>query len=627
MLKHHLNGHNAVTTLTSARMQAAPPTLIFDFADPLTDGVGMRRLAFTAPERIVVARTIAEVRPALREVQQATQDGLYAAGMICYEAAPAFDAALYAYEPGTLPLLWFGLFLAPTILPRVTRQHAAVSGWLPDTDRATYDANIVAIREAIARGETYQVNYTMRLNTSVSGDPRAWYEALAGQSHGRFNAFLDIGEKQILSLSPELFFAWDGKQILARPMKGTLSRSSPPSSESASAAWQASDETEAIALVTSEKNRAENLMIVDLLRNDLSRLAVTGSVAVPKLFSLETYPTVHHMTSTVTAATRKGTTLEDIFCALFPCGSITGAPKIKTTEIIHTLEGTPRGIYCGAIGYITPDQRAVFNVPIRTVTMDRISGMAQCGVGGGITWDSTAGEEHAEALTKSRFLGVGSGHFDLLETLMLQDGHFAFLDRHLARLQQAAKRFAYPADVAAIRAALAAHAATYAHQLRRVRLLVSAHGEITVTSTALQSAPDIWLAASTKTEAVTIAIATRPVDSQHEFLRYKTTARAAYDVHIAEAPDAFDILLWNERDEVTEFTRGNVVVSLDGKLLTPPLACGLLPGVLRAELLEREVVQEAVIAREDLEHVEAVWFINSVRGWLAVKVLAALRKH
>ena len=582
----------------------------------------MHRLAFTQPERVIVARTIAEVRPALREVQQSTHQGYFAAGMICYEAAPAFDSALIAHPPNGLQLLWFGLFRAPVTLPRITRQHAAVSGWVADTDRDTYDANIVAIREAIARGDTYQVNYTMRLNTSVSGDPRAWYESLAGQSHGRFNAFLDIGEKQILSLSPELFFAWDGKQILARPMKGTLSRSSPPSSESASLAWQASDEAEAHALVNSEKNRAENLMIVDLLRNDLSRVAVTGSVAVPKLFSLETYPTVHHMTSTVTATTREGITLEDIFCALFPCGSITGAPKIKTSEIIHALEGTPRGIYCGAIGYITPEQRAVFNVPIRTVTMDRVGGMAQCGVGGGITWDSTAGEEHAEALTKARFLGAGSGHFELLETLMLQDGHFAFLDRHLARLQQSAKRFAYPADITAIRAALAAHAATYAHQLRRVRLLVSVHGEITVTSTALQSAPENWIAASTVAETVTIAMASRSVDSRHEFLRYKTTARAAYDVHIAEAPDAFDILLWNERDELTEFTRGNVVVALEGKLLTPPLACGLLPGVLRAELLEREVIREAVITRNDLKSAEAVWFINSVRGWLAVERFA-----
>ncbi len=308
-------------------MQSPTHTLIFDFADPLTNGSSVHRLAFTQPERIIVARTLAEVRPALREVQDATRNGFYAAGMLCYEAAPAFDAALHAHPSGPLPLLWFGLFRAPTVLPRVTKQHAAVSGWLADTDRATYDADIVAIREAIARGDTYQVNYTLRLNTAVSGEPRAWYEALAAQSHGRFNAYLDIGERQILSLSPELFFAWDGTRLLARPMKGTLSRAALPSSESASLAWQASDDAEAHTLVNSEKNRAENLMIVDLLRNDLSRVAVTGSVAVPKLFSLETYPTVHHMTSTVTATTRERVTLEDIFCALFPCGSITGAPQ------------------------------------------------------------------------------------------------------------------------------------------------------------------------------------------------------------------------------------------------------------------------------------------------------------
>ncbi|MBC7622311.1 MAG: aminodeoxychorismate synthase component I, partial [Aeromicrobium sp.] len=603
------------------------PTLIFDFADPLIAGSGVHRLAFTQPERVIVARTIAEVRPALREVEQATRDGFYAAGMICYEAAPAFDAAMHAHSGGALPLplplLWFGVFRAPTSLPRVTKQHAAVSGWEPDAERQKYDANILKIREAIARGDTYQVNYTLRLNTSVSGDPRAWYEALAAQSHGRFNAFLDLGEKQILSLSPELFFAWDGKHILTRPMKGTLSRAALPSSEYDSSAWQASDEAEAHALVNSEKNRAENLMIVDLLRNDLSRIAVTGSVAVPKLFSLETYPTVHHMTSTVTATTREGVTLEDVFCALFPCGSITGAPKIKTTEIIASLEDSPRGIYCGALGYITPDQRAVFNVPIRTITMDSSSGMAQCGVGGGITWDSTAGEEYAEALTKARFLGAGAGHFELLETLMLQDTQYAFLDRHMSRLQRAAKRFGHHADVPAIRAALTAHAATYAHQLRRVRLLVSLHGEITVTSTALQAAPGNWLVASSNAERVKVAVATRPVDSRHEFLRYKTTARSAYDVHIAVSPDAFDILLWNERDELTEFTRGNVVVSLDGKFLTPKAPCGLLPGVLRAELLERNIIEEAVVHRNDLARADAIWFINSVRGWLPVAFAAA----
>lgn len=603
-------------------MQEMSPTLIFDFADPLECGSRVHRLAFTQPERVISVRTIEGVRPALQEIQAATRDGYYAAGMICYEAAGAFDAALHAHPPGPLPLLWFALFRAPTVLPRVTKQHAAVSGWKPDTDRKTYDANIAAIREAIARGETYQVNYTMRLNTSVSGEPRAWYEALAAQSHGRFNAYLDIGEQQILSLSPELFFAWDGKQLMARPMKGTLSRAALPASESASVAWQASDDAEAHALVNSEKNRAENLMIVDLLRNDLSRVAVTGSVAVPKLFSLETYPTVHHMTSTVVATTREGITLEDIFCALFPCGSITGAPKIKTTEIIASLEDAPRGIYCGAIGYVTPDQRAIFNVPIRTVTVDRARGMAQCGVGGGITWDSTAGEEHAEALTKARFLGAGAAHFELLETLMLEDGHYAFLERHLARLLAAAARFGHLANITAIRAALAAHAATYPHQLRRVRLLLSPLGEVTITCTALQSTPDNWLGASVGAEHVKIAIATSSVDSQHEFLRYKTTARAVYDAHISVSPDAFDILLWNERGEVTEFTRGNVVISLDGKLLTPSLTSGLLPGVLRAELLDQHIISEALVHRDDLARAEAIWFINSVRGWLPAHIIS-----
>ena len=214
------------------------------------------------------------------------------------------------------------------------------------------------------------------------------------------------------------------------------------------------------------------------------------------------------------------------------------------------------------------------------------------------------------------------GHFDLLETLMLGDGHYAFLDRHLARLLAAATRFGHVADIAAIRASLAAHAATYPHQLRRVRLLVSPHGEISITCTALQSAPTDWLGPTREAERVRIAIATRPVDSQHQFLRYKTTARAAYDVHISASPQAFDVLLWNERGEITEFTRGNVVVSLRGQLLTPPLTCGLLPGVLRAELLEKRVLTEGVIRREALARADAIWFINSVRGWLPTELIA-----
>ena len=600
--------------------------LIFDFAessDPATSAIAPP-LAFGEADELIVARTLDEVRPAMEAVARATANGRYAAGFVSYEAAPAFDPALHVHPATDVPLLWFGIYRAPTPPPSAGLAMYNIGDWRADTRREQYAAAIDEIREAIRNGDIYQANYTLRLHAQFSGDAHAWYEDLRRGAHGHFNAYLDIGSHRILSMSPELFFAWDGKTILTRPMKGTARRSpAPPRDSEAWPDWNMRDQQRANALHDSEKNRAENLMIVDLLRNDVSRVANAGSVSVPQLFTLEAYPTVYQMTSTITASTRAGVTVADIFRALFPCGSITGAPKIKSTEIINRLETAARGVYCGAVGVIAPGGKCVFNVAIRTIVVDAASGAAQCGVGGGITWDSESADEHAEAMAKAEFIRNSSRGFELLETMRLHDGEYDWLEAHLARLESSAAALGFLADMVAVRAALAAHAALHRNETQRVRLLLARDGAVDASSEPLtaQTAP-VWLApaSSEVSSPKPVVLASSPVDRHERTLQHKTTRRSVYDLYRQQHPQAFDVLLWNEQDELTEFTYGNVVLELDGALVTPSSSSGLLPGVLRAELLVRGVVTERVLKRADLPRATRTWFINSVRGWVLVRL-------
>lgn len=591
-------------------------------------------LTFGKPLRVITATRVQDVRAALDAVARETAAGRYAAGFVSYEAAPAFDHALKVRAGSTrenaLPLLWFAI-----VEPGEVSQTPPVAGlemynvapWQADTPPREYAKAIATIRESIRNGDIYQANYTLRLQSEFSGCAHAWYEDLRRDSHGRFNAFLDIGSHRILSLSPELFFSWDGHTLRTRPMKGTAKRVAAPAVESATwKNWHEDDERLAQALLASTKNRAENLMIVDLLRNDVSHVAKPGSVQVPHLFTLETYPTLYQMTSTVTAETRAGTTIADIFAALFPCGSITGAPKIKSSEVIAALETTPRDVYCGAIGYISPDGTCVFNVAIRTVVIDSATGAATCGVGGGIVWDSVAEDEYAEALAKAAFMKNASHGFELLETLRLENGEYAWLDRHLARLMTSAAELAFDADIEKIRGALAAHAHAHAGETRRVRLTVAREGGITITSEPLEGSAPAWSRPSSVVEAREVALASAPVDRYERALSHKTTRRTVYDSHRQQHADAFDVLLWNRERELTEFTYGSLVLEIDGACLTPPATSGLLPGVLRAELLARGEIQERVLMIDDLARATSIWFVNSVRGWVRVTLAMSARK-
>ncbi len=608
--------------------------LQFDFAEPSGFAAPCR---FTDPAEIVSANQVEEVVPALRRVQAAVDAGMYAAGFVAYEAAPAFDAAMVVPGNSCLPLVWFGLYVVPTsIEEEETSEGAATVGeWAASVGDARFRADIAAIRESIAAGDVYQVNHTQRLRAAFDGDAFAWYNHLRAAQGGAFSAYLDLGRFQILSLSPELFFQtvstagaaelradgpnrppfpqfWGGRAssgafasgrelpertIVTRPMKGTHPRGR----------WTDEDHDFQERLRFSEKDRAENLMIVDLLRNDLGRIARTGTVAVDALFEIERYPTLFQMTSTISARLDTRTRLAEIFGALFPCGSVTGAPKIAAMRRIADLEPEARGVYCGAIGYLEPGGRAVFSVAIRTLVIDKETNVAEYGVGSGITWESRADAEAAENRLKAAVLKTAPARPDLFETLSLRNGIYNRSELHLARILASAAYFSTPADPERLRAALVRQAQEHSAGLWRVRLWLSTAGQVSAATLLLEDPPN---------QPRIFALASHPVDRSDRMLFHKTADRETYAARKAERPDVHDVLMQNGQGELTEFTTGNLVLQIGGERFTPPLDCGLLPGVFRAELLASGELRERVLIPADLERAEWIWLINSLRGWV-----------
>ena len=565
----------------------------FDSFDPLR---GARSFRFSGFQRVVRADRVEEVARVLAEVEEATEAGLHAAGFVAYEAAPAFDAALTtrARDP-RLPLAWFALYARrdETAPDAPSAGSFELGEWEMGTTEAAYRERIATIRELIAAGDTYQVNYTVRLRAPFRGDPAALYDRLARAQRSAFCVYLEVDGCAIVSASPELFFRVEGGEVELRPMKGTRPRGRFPAEDAALAA----------ELLASPKERAENLMIVDLLRNDAGRVAVPGSVRVERLFEVERYETVHQLTSTIRARPRAGVGLAGLFRALFPCGSVTGAPKVRTMQLIAELEDEPRGVYCGAIGFASPGE-AAFSVAIRTVVVDRAAGRAELGVGSGITWDSDAASEYRECLDKAAFTHRAPNDFRLLETLLYEPATgFFLLDGHLLRLAASAAHFGFRFDRHEVIRAL--HHALQADGAQRVRLLLDRAGDVTVETAPLDPAPS----------PVRVGIAPEPVDSRDPLLFHKTTRRALYDERRASLPECDDVLLVNERGELTEATLANLVVRLDGALWTPPLDAGLLPGVFRAELLRRGEIRERTLRPADLHRAEGIYLVNSVRRW------------
>ena len=561
-----------------------------------------RSFAFAHPVGEVAATAVDEVRPALRAVEQAVAQGLHAVGFVCYEAAAGLDPAFTTRPAAALPLVYFGLFeeRQPVAAPSASLGSYELDEWRPSVSWAEYEAAIARIRAYIAAGDTYQVNYTLRLHSRFRGDPRALYRDMGQVQESALCAYFDLGRHVLISASPELFFRLHNGRCTVRPMKGTRPRG----------CFAAEDQQRAAALQNSAKDRAENLMVADMLRNDLGRISQVGSVAVPALWSVERYPTVWQLTSTVTSQLKAGVSLPDLFAALFPCGSVTGAPKVRTMEIIAEQECAPRGIYTGCMGYVSPGPEACFNVAIRTAHLDREQGQLEFGVGGGIVWPSSAAEEYAECLTKAEVLRARPHpSFELLETLLYEEGAYFLLERHLERLSQSAEYwgFCYAGDRVRARLQAAAHAM---EGRCKVRLQLARTGAICLQHEAL--AP---------VRRLRVGLAQAAVDSADPLLYHKTTHRALYDQRLAARPDCDDVVLYNERGELTECCIGNLVLERGGVRYTPPVEAGLLAGTFRAELLAQGQLRERPLPSGELARADALYIINSVRRWVELELV------
>ena len=555
---------------------------------------GGRALLYSEPAEIIETRDPDAVRACLDRLE-----GRHWAGFLAYEAGYALEPRLAPLAPplhdGAPPLLWFGLFDrfetvdAAEFLPDPA--GAYVGRVRPRVGEAEYRRAVAKILDHIFAGDIYQANLTFQAEVAVAGSPLALYAGMRRRARAGHGALVFTGAHWLLSLSPELFFTLEGGRATSRPMKGTAPAGADPA-----------------GLRDDPKQRAENLMIVDLLRNDLSRVARPGTVKVPELFAVETYPTVLQMTSTATAELEAGVGPARLLEAIYPCGSITGAPKIRAMEIIRTLEPEPRGVYCGAIGRVAPDGQAAFNVAIRTLTLEVGGSVARLGLGSGIVADSEPGDEWRECLAKGAFV-EGQRRFDLVETMAF-DPHagIADLDRHLARMKRSADALDFAFDRHSARNEL--QAATFRAGPSLIRLRLSRTGALAIELRPLPAPP---------AQPAAVAAAARPVPADDFRLAHKTSDRGFYD-EARRASGAFEILFRDEAGFLTEGSFTSLFVEKGGKLLTPPLSRGLLPGILRERLIEEKRAEEADLVEADLVHGFLIG--NAVRGLIRARLAA-----
>jgi len=610
--------------LPAARLLAAlgdvSPFLLFETS--LVSPEENRSLLFAEPERIITTNRPERVQACLADLEDSVKAGFWAAGWLSYELGYFLEPALRPRYGGSRPLFWFGLFREPAVFDHSTGDFSPSLPFLLPEDvpaapftvedaalnvsKNEYRQSVGEIKERIAAGDTYQVNYTMKYGFCFAGSSTGLYLSLRDNQPVSFAAFLRTGERDILSASPELFFHCREREIAVRPMKGTAPRG----------LSGREDLRRAIALSRDAKNRAENIMVVDLLRNDLGKICLPGTIEVSERFSVEPYDTLFQMTSTVRGSLREGTGPADLLRALFPSGSVTGAPKIQTMKIIAGLEKDERGPYCGAIGFFSPHGESVFNVPIRTVLIEGNRG--EMGLGSGIVADSDPEAEYEECLLKGRFLTRPLPAMRLIETLRWQEEKgFTLLEDHLARLFGTALHFGFAFPLGDIRRALADAAAGFSSgRKRRVRLLLSRDGELEVSSSPLHPPPS----------APRVRFSKVQMNSADPHLYHKTTRREVYDRELESARKEgfFEVLFTNEKGEVTEGSFTNIFIQRNGRLVTPPVSCGLLDGVLRHHLLrEKEgAVVEEVLAPEELEGAERLFVGNSVRGLVEARLEA-----
>ena len=542
---------------------------------------------------VLETQCLDEVLPLLREAEAATRQGLWAVGWIAYEAAPAFDPALEVHDPSPgLPLLRFVLYRdAVRGLPKRATAQYQLSEFEPSVSCEAFSRQMQSVKEAIARGETYQVNLTYAGSLRLVGPAWDWFRDARLARPGPYPFYLEEPGRTVLSLSPELFFHQQKEQIFCRPMKGTAQPG------------------QARSLSASIKDRAENVMIVDMIRNDLGKIADTGSVEVTSLFDVEPYPSVTQMTSTIGATGSRS--VVDWLTALFPCASITGAPKRSTQSLIRSLENGPRGIYTGCIGWIAPDGRAEFNVAIRTAVLNPATGRVRYHTGCGIVWDSDPVREYEESLLKTRALHRKETPYQLIETMRVEaDGSVPLLEMHLERLLQSAAQLGFEAKASEIRTGIQAQTSR-AREVSKLRLVLHANGELVLKITPLPQSP----------HPMTFRVDSEATPSDHPELRHKTTRRTVYTEARERVPDADETLLINERGELMEFSIGNLLLRVRDRWLTPPLESGPLSGIRRRRELSGPQVQEQVLTLAELEQADEIFLTNAVRGRVPMRWL------
>jgi para-aminobenzoate synthetase/4-amino-4-deoxychorismate lyase len=585
------------------------------------DAENHRSYLFTHPIAFLAAYTLDDIPDLFRRIELALSEGHHVAGYLSYECGYHFERFDESPLPQQIPLAWFGVYTRPVIFNHESGSFEGPSPSLPGIashapipqafaanaqlviTEDEYTAKIHRIESYIEAGDTYQVNFTDSVAARTSLTPAEAFAALSTSQPVSYSALLNVAGHHVLSLSPELFFRIEDGRIATRPMKGTMPRGLDLTE----------DEQQSTRLRNDEKNCSEHIMIVDLLRNDLGRICEAGTVQVERLFDVEHYATLLQMTSTISGKLRPQLGYYDIFRALFPSGSITGAPKIRTMQIIRELERSPRGIYTGCIGHIAPNGSATFNVAIRTLVMQ--SGLAHMGVGGGIVADSIPADEYRECLLKASFLTRKRHDFQLIETMFVESNNIALFPLHLDRLEASARYFDFNFDRAEAETTITQYASQLpADQSHRLRLLLDSAGELTLTSVPF-----------TRDDApITIRISEQRTRSTDVFLRHKTTDRDLYDRSLAEARAAgYDELLFlNERDELTEGTISNLFIERNGKLLTPPLSSGVLPGIYRRHILETNPnAEEQTLTLADLNSADTIYLCNALRGMRRVRML------
>lgn len=579
---------------------ASPPYILLD--DQISGDVRL----YDNPVDIIGVWDAAKLSGAFEKLERYRQDGFFCAGYVSYEAGYALEPKLAALLPQnrSLPLLQFGIFKAPKTADINPQGGVSLPTLTPSWSQDDYLSRFKQVKAYLEAGDVYQINLTFPMSGSYDGAAWDIYAHLRQRQAGRFGAVVSLGGSDIVSLSPELFFKKDGDKVTLRPMKGTTRRMADP----------VQDAAQRDAMRADLKSQAENLMIVDLLRNDISRLARPGSVKVPELFALETYPTLHQMTSRITASVSGHHDIQAFFQSLFPCGSVTGAPKVRAMEIIHELENTPRGAYCGAIGYMDPDGTLCFNVAIRTLTLK--DGQATYNVGGGVVLDSIGTDEYEECLLKAKV--ITGAKPDLIETFRWspQKG-FIRKELHLKRLLSSANALGYPCDIKSVTSCI--HDFTSNKEMeQRIRLSLSPGGQVNIEGKEYKDSKAPWR----------VSLCKAPLTSDVQETRYKVSARTFYDEErqrLQSLTDCDEVLFFNDEGQLCEGSFTSVFIEKGGQLYTPDISCGLLPGILRESLIADGLATPTVLTLDDVLAADRILVGNSLRGLIEITLTSTER--